>query len=530
MDSSFKNKNILVLVFEIMIIALGVAGITFAINRIVSGTAQTVVTIGEYNVDYVGESSVSASDLEPISDDLININTTDNVIRLEFSLRGVSTNKDEDLIYDIMVNEMNIDCALLNQYTKWNLYKNGNLLSSGSFSPSFDGDVLSDNFRLTTTQEDLPTHNDDYDKYVFIIWISESCDDLETCELVDQSGIIGSKMSMKIFIALYQGAKKEYERIPNYDMSCANKPVLHDGMIPVTYKDGEWVIADENNSSKENMWYDYTNQKWANVVIVNTNEYLSKNVGDTVNFSDVIAQYVWIPRYSYKTWNVTTDVSDSYNAYDNGIDIIFESGLNSENYTELTNSIYVTHPAFSDNLNGFWISKYEMSNTDSVKFIPGVSSNNNLSLDEYNNLISGLVNDYKLGEDAESHIVNNLEWGATLYLSHSKYGVCVSDGCASIGMNETYVSGSNKQDTTTRNVYGVYDMSGSASEYVIGNTSFGSATSEVMLKNNIGWYNTYSVNSGKDYLIRGGINNGLFYYGDIGISTNITTRGVIINK
>ncbi len=530
MDNSFKNKNILIIVFEVMIITLGVVGITFAINRIVSGSTQTVVTVGKFNVDYVGESEVSATELEPMSDSLVNINTNENVIRLEFSLKGVSTNDSDSLIYDIMINEMNIDCGLLNEYTKWNLYKNGSLLSSGNFSPLFDGNIISENMRLTTIQEDLPDYNEDYDKYVFIVWISEACEDIETCELVDQSGIIGSEMSFKIFVALYEGAKKEYERVPNYDTSCANRPILHDRMIPITYKDGAWIIADENNSSKDNMWYDYGNQKWANVAIVNTDKYKSKGVGEVISSGDILGYYVWVPRYSYKTWNVTTEVNDSYDAYNNGIEIIFESGLNSSNYTEIDNSIYVTHSAFGDNLKGFWISKYEMSNENGVRFIPGVNSYNNKTLDEYKNLISNLVNDYKLGEEVDSHIVGNLEWGATLYLSHSKYGVCVSDGCMSIGMNETYISGSNKQDTTTRNVYGVYDMSGSASEYAVGNSSLGSATNEVMLENNVSWYNAYSVNSGKDYLLRGGMNNGLFYFGDIGISSNMTTRGVFVSK
>ena len=77
---------------------------------------------------------------------MINYNTKENVVRLEFSLRGVDTNDDEEnLIYDVMLSEMNIDCSLLNEYTKWNLYKNGELLYNGNFAPEFDGNVLTDN-------------------------------------------------------------------------------------------------------------------------------------------------------------------------------------------------------------------------------------------------------------------------------------------------------------------------------------------------------------------------------------------------
>ena len=54
-----------------------------------------------------------------------------------------------------MMNEMKVDCTLLNEYTKWNLYKNGKLISSGNLSPEFDGNVLGDTMRLTNIQEDL---------------------------------------------------------------------------------------------------------------------------------------------------------------------------------------------------------------------------------------------------------------------------------------------------------------------------------------------------------------------------------------
>ena len=126
---------------------------------------KTEIKTGEYNIDYVGDTELSFSEIEPMYDENVNIDTKDNVIRLEFSLRGGSQNKNDDLIYDVMLNEMNIDCSLLNEYTKWNLYKNGKLISNGSLSPGFDGNVLGSTMRLTNIQEDLPKYNQEYDKY-----------------------------------------------------------------------------------------------------------------------------------------------------------------------------------------------------------------------------------------------------------------------------------------------------------------------------------------------------------------------------
>ena len=222
-DKSFKVRNTLVLLFEILLIIIAIGGLTLATSSLMSGS-RTKIKFGEYNVDYIGETEIVAENLEPISDSLINYNTKEGVMRLEFSLRGVDTNENaENLIYDVMVSDINVDCSLLNEYTKWNLYKNGELLYNGNFSPSFDGNVLTDNMRLTETQQDLPLHNEEYDDYVLIIWISEACEDLNNCELVAQNGIVNSILDMKIFIALSGGTKKVYERVPNMDATCVNK-------------------------------------------------------------------------------------------------------------------------------------------------------------------------------------------------------------------------------------------------------------------------------------------------------------------
>ncbi len=533
-DKSFNTRNMLVLLFEIIIIVIAIGGLTFATSRMFG--SSTIITFGEYDVDYVGKTEIVISDLEPISDSEIGIDSRDNVVRLEFSLRGVDTNgKEEDLIYDVMINDMNIDCSLLNEYTKWNLYKNGNLLYNGSFSPKFDGNVMTDDFRLTEIQQDLPKSGEEYDNYVLIIWISEACDDISTCELIDQSDIINSVMEMNVFIAVSGGEKVVYERIPNMNATCVNKPILYNNMLPVYYKDGEWRIADTSNSDDNKKWYDYNEARWANSVVVNSDKYKDSKIGSIVNQEDISAYYVWIPRFKYKLWNDGVMISDSYDAYNKGIDIVFESGVHStgvikciEDRCDGKVGQYLTHPAFADDLRGFWISKYELSNGN--RFIPNVESLNNKTIDEYKNIVSGLVSGYNLDDMVDSHIVSNLEWGATLYLSHSKYGVCnIEDGCKDIGVNDTYISEKNKQDTTTRNVYGVYDMAGSSSEYVVGKKILGSALSEVRISDSSAWYNGIYTDIDREYILRGGVDMGMFSTSDIGMM-NVSTRAVLVNK
>ena len=120
MENSFKikNRNALVIIFEILVIAIGIGGITYATSKIINDKTTTILTAGEYNIDYIGDKEVISKNLEPMDDRKVNIDTKDNVIRLEFKLKGVSSNKRDDLIYDIMLSEMNIDCSLLNKYTK----------------------------------------------------------------------------------------------------------------------------------------------------------------------------------------------------------------------------------------------------------------------------------------------------------------------------------------------------------------------------------------------------------------------------
>jgi len=532
-DSSFKNRNMLVLVFEIFLIVVAIGGLTFATSRILGGSS-TIIKFGEYNVDYIGETEIVASELEPISDNLINYDTKDGVIRLEFSLRGVETNERDDLIYDVIVSDLNVDCSLLNEYTKWNLYKNGELLSMGNFSPKFDGNVLTDNFRLTEIQQDLPLYNEAYDNYVLIIWISESCEDLTSCERIDQTEIVNSVMDMKVFIALSGGQKLVYERVPNNDPICVNRPVLYDGMIPVYYENGDWKIADKNNGNSSKIWYNYGESKWANAVFVNTDKYNDDKLGTVIEQEDILGYYVWIPRFKYKLWNAENNISDSYDAYNTGIDIMFESGVHSTGKGKCEdgrcggkNNQYLTHPAFSDNLRGFWISKYEIS--EDSKFIPNVESLRNKTLDEYKNMISNLSTTYGIVDSVDSHVVTNLEWGATLYLSHSKYGLCKDNKCESFGTNETYVSENNKQDSTTRNVYGVYDMSGSSAEYAVGSKTLGSGLAEVLVGENETWYNGGYINTNSDYTLRGGVERSMYSVSDIGMF-DVSTRSVLVNK
>ena len=327
------------------------------------------------------------------------------------------------------------------------------------------------------------------------------------------------------------------------DKSGANFPKLTEGMIPVVYDEtkSSWVKADITSSTSTYGWYNYNNKKWANAVLVtdtNRSTYQSADSGTEIPEEEILAYYVWIPRYKYKVWNITKTVgTDSYNAQTTGIDIVFESGTESTgtitcNYdftitdgslSEIcsgSNGEYYTHPAFTfgdTEVEGIWVGKFEISSSSpttsygggistslTVRSKPNVNSWRYNYVTNFSYVIQNMSienNEYGLKTDSNSHMLKNQEWGAVAYLTHSGYGRCSGDGCEEVAINSHYSgSGSSRlmytgcgpqsKDSTssgstcnayntelgqlastTGNIYGVYDMSGGAYEYVMGNMS-----------------------------------------------------------
>jgi hypothetical protein len=74
----------------------------------------------------------------------------------------------------------------------------------------------------------------------------------------------------------------------------------------------------------------------------------------------------------------------------------------------------------------------------------------------------------------DTHMMKNTEWGAVAYLAQSTYGKNAeittnndSNYYTGGGSGNAYVT--NIGQSTTGNIYGIYDMSGGAYEYVMGN-------------------------------------------------------------
>ena len=302
------------------------------------------------------------------------------------------------------------------------------------------------------------------------------------------------------------------------DNSGANKPVLLNNMIPVYYDGTNWIYAD---TKKE--WYDYDAKEWANAVVLNSG--VTKNVGDTIAETDIALWYVWIPRYKYQLFNAN---NGSVNPLE--IQIKFETstlttgnvtctdavsgtaGTSSETCENAVNGNWYTHPAFTfgdQELTGFWVGKFEVSGAiNNITIKPNITSLRNVTLSNYFYSIQNLNNVYSI--NGNSHMIKNMEWGAVAYLSHSKYGTCTDGSCVevSINSNSSYYTGggtsnaykTNVAQSTTKNIYGIYDMNGGAWEYVMGNMvntsgAFYSSGAGFAVAPNLKYYDSYTYNT-----------------------------------
>ena len=237
--------------------------------------------------------------------------------------------------------------------------------------------------------------------------------------------------------------------------------LLNNSLTPIIYDETDkvWRVANIYDP-----WHDYTNQMWANAVILEDG--VTKSVGDTVivptadsTATEVKAMYVWIPRYSYtiKSEDGTNyygktlselGASTASQATPGAIDIKFENALTKETgtaqYTGVEANNWITHPAFTfenEELTGMWVGKFETSakTTDdcytydneqmacvssavSPYILPNVKSlrmqvvyQQFTTAQKFSEYLSDSTN-------IDSHMMKNSEWGAVAYLSQSIYG------------------------------------------------------------------------------------------------------------
>ena len=453
-EKIIENKQIIMLVLSILLIIIGATYAWF--TWVSKDNTNLNLTIGEIaEIVYTNGDTISATNIGPVLD----INDGEAT---SFSFKKRASEPLKTYIY---ITPTTLPDELKEESFKIALLKSSDGASyTKVIETSMIDKSLDTEFLLGTDVSEL---NITY--YKVVIYIDGKMENPNT--------MMGKSFAATIRV--------DADNVPN-----ANTPVLADGMIPIKYDGTDWVKADSTNTN--NNWYDYYNKMWANAVMV-TNEtrdtYMNATAGTTISESDILAYYVWIPRYKYQLFNVDSTTMDPIE-----IQIEFEDKSATKS-SGTANEEWLTHPAFTfgtTELAGIWVGKFSTTGDATTPTIKP-----NLGMLTKQNVSTQFTTSQKFGtttyltstgvSEVDAHMMKNTEWGAVAYLKQSKYGLGTTDigfnnynsspyitGCGSTVGSEysTTCNAYNTTDgmlaSTTGNITGIYDMSAYTGTYVMG--------------------------------------------------------------
>ena len=604
-----KQKLILVGLITGTITAL-IIGMTFAYWTWESTSGQRTAisfTVGDgFSCSADGGGNITSSDVQ-----LMPTECTDTVHAIKRTVKintQQETGKKVYLDMNLKVNSISTNLANSENF-KYSI-------TTGSINCT-DGVVRSGNFvGATTNTEKLLIDDKEYatttsnDTYYLWIWLDKAETNNNT-----QNQTFNLTLSGSCTDQVPSNVCPNSNSALSINNSTPSAPVLDSGMVPVVISDNGTVTT---VSSSDTSWYDYANKKWANAVLVKEDGVKTRTenkvAGTVINPSDILAYYVWIPRYKYAipealtcgcipnvndtdypncySPNLTSEEKQSFLAWgvekgytteanqndadmfiqdeiDNGyfnddiseyneandpdinpsfelqsdrvinyprtIDIVFESAVSTKSTGTAIGTSYYTHPAFTfgtTELEGIWVGKFEMShdtlststtannlgctnetctNAAGLRVLPNVKSlrYNNVSNMYYASRSMEQSNNVFGLSSSDSHMIKNSEWGAVAYLSHSNYGLNYkirinnnngfTTGCGantdggeeSSSCEIRYGDSVNYPQSTTGNISGIFDMSGGAYEYVMGNYNGTTVSSGFSTMPNAKYYDNY---------------------------------------
>ena len=569
MEENKKIKNIKLTLYITLILCLMV-GVSYATyNLVLKGNKQHQVNIGSLTLTYEETNNINVTG-DTLKTDEEGI-ASGNVFNFKVSVNNKTNKEINYIVY------LTMDIEYLNNIDKGKVYLN-NKTKNIVYGPSFITDLAKYKYEnsyilcTNTFTNATETH-----EYSLTSWISPKTNIFEAGGT--HQTIIGGTVKFKVSV--------ETVETTNLDTSGANAPLLASNMIPVYYDETNevWKKADLANTSIKEQWYSYesTGDKkgmWANAVTVtstNRATYLNAEPGTTISMDDINTMWVWIPRF-----NAVTPSNYNGGTKDNpgAINVTFVK----QNETAIDAFTFGTK-----RLSGFWYGKFETghstlassstynnlgctnetcSNANGIIIKPTVTS---LRYNSINNFFYVARSMEQTGnsfgfvkDEVDTHMSKNNEWGAVAYLTHSIYGRCTtSTTCKEVGINNnknyitgygaparstnsaangTYDTTLGKDASTTGSIYGIYDMSGGAYEYVmgmynrtIGDSGFSSLPDEKYYNSYTGtsytghaltetneWYNDMVnvVNSSRSWYLRGnfwysGSQAGIFAYTNI---------------
>ena len=282
-----KNKKI-ILVLGILTVIFTIIGGSLAYFSWISSEAQktnivfTVERTFSCAADGGGSITNNSAIIVPT---LVNSNTTGNYIKREVKVTPTINQNGKTIYMDLWLDINKLDSGLSNSvnfkyaFTTSSTSNTTGVVASGNFNGKVGNTnanemTSSNRVNLLSNKSYSATTTDTYYLWIWLDAEETSSDTMDQSFSLSLNGSCG-------------------------DAQPASAPDLDDGMIPVVISNNGIVttISKDNNN-----WYNYNNKKWANVVLVNSSsrsKYLN-TTGVTVNEDDILAYYVWIPRYSYR--------------------------------------------------------------------------------------------------------------------------------------------------------------------------------------------------------------------------------------
>ena len=217
-----------------------------------------------------------------------------------------------------------------------------------------------------------------------------------------------------------------------------NAPELSTGMIPVMWieddtseKGGYWKRIDQSNSDEMGQWYDYSEKKWANIML--KDGMVENEMGQIEQEGSM---FVWIPRFMYQITKYNNDENTGYQKNQAGvINIKFmlgNSNLPADKSNIKVSKIagsdkWIVHPCFKDGhsnnyqngewseeINGIWVAKYPAGyQANTISYDGNMLSTNISNIDdtvEYSNITyTSYEEEEYLGNDSVGNNVSRVE-------------------------------------------------------------------------------------------------------------------------
>ncbi len=282
-----KNKKI-ILILGILTVIFTIIGGSLAYFSWISSEAQktnivfTVERTFSCAADGGGSITNNSAIIVPT---LVNSNTTGNYIKREVKVTPTINESGKTIYMDLWLDINKLDSGLSNSvnfkyaFTTSSTSNTTGVVASGNFNGKVGNTnanemTSSNRVNLLSNKSYSATTTDTYYLWIWLDAEETSSDTMDQSFSLSLNGSCG-------------------------DAQPASAPDLDDGMIPVVISNNgiaTTVSKDDNN------WYNYNDKEWANVVLVNSSsrsKYLNTS-GVEVNEDDILAYYVWIPRYSYR--------------------------------------------------------------------------------------------------------------------------------------------------------------------------------------------------------------------------------------